>query len=474
FPAYDAYGELEVKDKWVMMFRYLPEDITPEHRQYLVNYAELHYKAMLARDRGALGIILVSGPNAGVEEQLIRLSLDAALSGTSIAGVSITDRLAAGLLGAVGRSLPELQTKLDQGEALPGFPLPGVRIQANIDLIQEQDRGRNVLARLAADKEGHRPAVVVGAHVDHLGRGEGTDSLADGDDVGLVHNGADDNASGVAAMLEIAQYLADRKANGRLPLERDVLFAAWSGEELGLLGSSHFVHLNGERKPSTTEKALPFAAYLNLDMVGRLDENLYLQGVGSSSVWMGEIERRNVPVGLSIVTQLDSYLPTDATSFYLQGVPVLSAFTGVHRDYNTPRDTADRLNYPDGARVARLMGLIARSLALTAKEPDYISMEKPGATASRRNLRAYLGTIPEYGDSDTLGVRLNGVAKSGPADRAGLRRGDLIVEMAGRKIENVHDYTHALNGAKVGQPVPLVVQREGQRVQLTVVPGSRE
>ncbi|MCP4041820.1 MAG: peptidase M28, partial [Gammaproteobacteria bacterium] len=135
FPAYDAYGELEVKDKWVMMFRYLPEDITPEHRQYLVNYAELHYKAMLARDRGALGIILVSGPNAGVEEQLIRLSLDAALSGTSIAGVSITDRLAAGLFGAVGRSLPELQTKLDQGEALPGFPLPGVRIQANIDLI---------------------------------------------------------------------------------------------------------------------------------------------------------------------------------------------------------------------------------------------------------------------------------------------------------------------------------------------------
>ncbi|MCP4042746.1 MAG: PDZ domain-containing protein [Gammaproteobacteria bacterium] len=111
---------------------------------------------------------------------------------------------------------------------------------------------------------------------------------------------------------------------------------------------------------------------------------------------------------------------------------------------------------------------------MTAKEPDYISMEKPGATASRRNLRAYLGTIPEYGDSDALGVRLNGVAKSGPADRAGLQRGDLIVEMAGRKIENIYDYTHALNGAKVGQPVPLVVQREGHRVQLTVVPGSRE
>jgi len=473
FPAYDAYKALDVTDRWVMVFRYLPEDVSPEHRQHLSSYSELRYKAMVARDKGARGLLAVSGPNAGVKDSLVKLSFDAALAGGSMAAISITDGLADELLAAADRPLKGLQDTLDTGEALAGFALPGVRLEATVDLRQEKRTARNVLGRLPAS-DGHRaPMVVVGAHVDHIGDGVGLNSLADKDEQGQVHPGADDNASGVAGLLEIAQYLADQSTRGRLKSRRDVLFAAWTGEELGLLGSGHFVRqLTGAGARPLSEEV---AAYLNMDMIGRLDTKLYLQGMGSSSVWSKEVERRNAPVGLPVLPQQDSYLPTDATSFYLKGVPVLSAFTGAHPEYNSPRDRPETLNYGGAARVARLMGLITRSLAMAEAAPDYIAMEKPAATASRRNLRAYLGTIPEYGDTDVRGgVRLNGVAGGGPADTAGLRGGDLIVELAGRPIENIYDYTYGLNAVKVGEPVTVVVERAGARLELTVTPGSRE
>jgi predicted metalloprotease with PDZ domain len=175
-----------------------------------------------------------------------------------------------------------------------------------------------------------------------------------------------------------------------------------------------------------------------------------------------------------VQTRQDSYLPTDAMSFYLQGVPILSAFTGTHSDYNTPRDTADRINYEGTAKIAKLMALLTRSLAVRDQPPEYRETEKPVSKASRANLRAYLGTIPEYAESDLKGVQLNGVAKGGPAEKAGLRRGDLIVKLAGRTIENIYDYTYALNALKVDQPVKILVERDGHREAFLVTPASRE
>lgn len=166
------------------------------------------------------------------------------------------------------------------------------------------------------------------------------------------------------------------------------------------------------------------------------------------------------------------YLPTDAKSFYVHGVPVLSAFTGSHAQYHTPRDTPERLNYEGAAAVARLMGLITRSLGCRDAPPDYLEqaarLEQP-----RGMLRAYLGTIPDYAQ-EVVGVLLSGVRKEGPAARAGVRGGDIIVELAGKKIENIYDYTHAIEGLKIEQPVKMAVRRGKQRVVLEVVPGSRE
>ncbi len=473
FPAYDSYRNLDVSDKWVIVFRYLPEEISPEHRQHLAGYASLRYKTMLARDKGARGLVVVSGPNARARDPLVKLRFDAVPAGASVPAVSVTDAVGNQLLRSSGKTLKAIQDSLDTGEPEAGFLVPSVMLQGRLDVRQEKRTARNVLGRLPANEADGAPAVVLGAHVDHIG--DGMDSLAGDEAQGQVHPGADDNASGVAGMLEIAQYLADLKARGKLELKRNIVFAAWTGEELGLLGSGHYVDTLVDGADSAERPLAPHVgAYLNLDMIGRLRKSLYLQGMGSSTQWSGELERRNAPLGLPVVPQSDSYLPTDATSFYLKGVPVLNAFTGAHPEYNTPRDTPDSLNYEGAARIARLMALMARGLAVSDTAPDYVAMEQPAATASRRNLRAYLGTIPEYGDSGVRGVRLNGVAKGGPAEKGGLRSGDVIVELAGRKIENIYDYTYALNAAKVGESLDIVVDRQGRRTPLKVTPASRD
>jgi Tol biopolymer transport system component len=474
FAPYDAYADLEVADRWVMVFRFMPEAIPAEQRQHLMHYAELRYKAMVARDKGARGLIVVSGPNSGVREELVKMSREGAVASGGFPVISITDAVAERLLAPSGRSLAALQDALDEGSSQPGFEVPSLSLAARIDIRKERRVGRNALGLLRVADAPTDELVIVGAHVDHIGRGDGLDSLASGDDVGKIHPGADDNASGVAGLLEIAQYLAHLHHTGRLGARRDILFAAWSGEELGVLGSNHFVKTFGSGAEEPDSLRPRVSSYLNLDMIGRLQDKLYLQGVGSSLDWAGEIERRNAPVGLPIVTQRDSYLPTDATPFYLKGVPVLNAFTGAHSQYNTPADTADTLNYPGAARVARLMALLTRSLARSEAAPAYVRMEKPAATVSRRNLRAYLGTIPEYADSAVSGVALTGVARGGPADQAGLREGDIIVGLAGRRVENIYDYTYALNACRVGQAVEVIVNRDGEEIALEVLPGSRE
>ncbi|MGI9434894.1 MAG: M28 family peptidase, partial [Geminicoccaceae bacterium] len=468
----DSYGDLDVRGKWVMLFRYLPEDVGPERRQDLHRYADLGYKAAVARERGAVGMIVVSGPTAIVDDELVPLSFDAANAGSALGAISISNDLASRMLATIDKDLASVQRDLDEGEQVPGFELPDLVVAAKIDLQQETKTGRNVLARLAASDGSSGSAVLIGAHVDHLGLGVEGKSLALADDKGKIHFGADDNASGVAGLLEIAEYLADLKNQGKLDLPRDIVFAAWSGEELGLLGSSHFVRRFAGDKRETLQPEI--AAYLNLDMIGHYRENLVLQGVGSSPIWPGEIERRNVPVGLSISTNDNAFLPTDATSFYLKGVPVLNAFTGPHGNYSTPNDTPDTLNYEGAAKTAKLMALITKAVAGAKDVPGYVKQE-PGERAGRpRTSQVYLGTLPDYAANNVEGALLSGVTEGGPAEEAGLQGGDQIVEIAGRGIANIYDYSHALDGLKVGEPVDFVVIRAGERLTLTLTPSSRE
>lgn len=479
---YDSYIHLDVKDKWVLVFRYLPEDITPRRRQHLSRHASLRYKAMVARDKGAKGLIVVTGPSAKVNEQLIPLQFDGSLSGTSLPVISVTDEFAAQWLKNTGKNLKNIQDELDSGALKMGFEVEGLELSSRIDIEKISQSGRNVLGRLQIAEKPAEQAVLVGAHIDHLGKGAGSSSLARNDEKDQIHFGADDNASGVAAMLEIAEYLVRQNEAGSLSAERDIIFAAWSGEELGLIGSSHFANRFAEKKShhgqpdAVTNNALypKIAACLNLDMVGRLDEKLILQGVGSSDVWRSEIERRNAPIGLALTIQDDSYLPTDASTFFTKGVPILSAFTGTHDEYHTPRDTPEKLNYEGAAQVARLMALITRSLAMREEPPEFIPQLAHENLGQRANLRAYLGTVPDYAGDEVQGLRLSGVAANGPAASAGLTGGDVIVELAGRKIENIYDYTYAIEALKIGEPVNVSVLRDEKRIELEITPGSRD
>jgi Tol biopolymer transport system component len=482
--AYDSYAHLDVKDKWVLIFRYLPEEITAEKRQQWNRASQLRFKTTFARERGARGLIIVTGPNAQARSELIPLQMDGILAGSSLPVISVTNEVADSWLVASGKTLQKLQDELDHGEQKMGFELEDIELAAHIDVQRIKKSGRNVLGVLRAADAPSNESIVIGAHIDHLGKGASSASLARDEEGDKIHYGADDNASGIAAMLEIAEHLADRRKRGRLQLRRDLLFAAWSGEELGLLGSDHFVKAKrdafqpdngGAATPHTTEKDSIYptiAACLNMDMVGRLDKNLILQGIGSSNVWRGEVERRNAPVGLPLTLQDDSYLPTDASSFYLQGVPILSAFTGAHREYHTPRDTPEKLNYDGAAEVARFMGLVAVGVASSDSPPDYVRQPvKELATGGR--LRAYLGTIPDYAE-EVKGVMLSGASTGGPADQAGVRPRDIIVELAGKKIENIYDYTQAIEGLKIGEPVKMTVIRNAERVDLQITPRSRD
>lgn len=470
--SYDSYGDLNVEGKWVMMFRHLPEEIGTKRRQHLYRYADLGYKAAVAHERGAAGIIFVSGPRSSFKDELVPLSFDAATAGSAIGAISISNELAATLLAGIDKDLDQVQRDLDSGEQVPGFALPDIKVTAEIDLDEEIQTGRNVLARLATSDGSSGSAVMVGAHVDHLGRGVPGKSLAKTSEQGEIHPGADDNASGVAGILEIAEYLTDLKNKGKLELPRDIVFATWSGEELGLLGSSHFVNrFAGDKRDSLQPE---IAAYLNMDMIGRYRDNLILQGVGSSTFWPGEIERRNAPVGLAISTNESAFLPTDATSFYLKGVPVLNAFTGPHENYSTPADTADTLNYDDAAKISKLVALLTRAVANADEVPGYVKQTPSELSGRRRTSQIYLGTLPDYAASNVEGALINGVTEDGPAAKAGLEGGDQIVEIAGREIANVYDYSHALDGLKAGEQVNIVVLRKGERLQLELTPSSRD
>jgi Zn-dependent M28 family amino/carboxypeptidase len=309
--------------------------------------------------------------------------------------------------------------------------------------------------------------VLIGAHYDHLGHGESR-SLERSGEEGQIHNGADDNASGVSVVLGMARWFAQERERRPQDSKRGLLFAFWSGEELGLIGSSHFA----EHPPVELSNVI---AYVNFDMVGRLTENkLNLQGVGSSSVWRKLIEKRNVAAGFDIALQDDPYLPTDVTALYPKGIPVLHFFTGSHEDYHRPTDDAEKVNYEGMERIARFATAIVSDLRTDPTRPDYLKVaQSESRSGGREQLRAYLGTIPDYAQ-EVEGVKLSGVRGGGPGEKGGLKPGDVIVELGDQQIKNIYDYTYALDAVKIGKPVDIAVMREGKRVKLTVIPETRK
>ena len=467
--GYNSYAGIDVTDKIVVALRYVPEEVEPERRQQLNRYAGLRYKAMQARERGAKAFLVVAGPNSPNAGKLIPLDFDNSLADSGIVAASISDTVANALFAPSGKQLKAVQSGLDveNPHFVGQFPLSGVTIKITVSIEKVKKTARNVIGLLPPENSSpDAEYIVIGAHYDGLGYGE-TGSLARKGEEGQIHNGADDNASGTAVVLELAARLSKTREAHPEKFRRGILFALWAGEEIGLIGSSHFV----ENPVMPLENIV---AYLNFDMVGRLKENtLILQGVGSSSAWPALIEKQNVPGGFNLTLQEDPYLPTDVTAFYPKKVPVLNFFTGAHEDYHRPTDDVETLNYAGIKRVVALVNDLVLDIAEAMERPDYVEVERSqSGGGSRDTLRAYLGTIPDY-STDTAGVKLSGVRAGGPADKAGLKGGDVLVEFGGQQIANIYDYTYALDAVKIGEPVEVVVLRDGNRLTLTVIPEAR-
>lgn len=469
--GYDSYANLDVKDKIVLVLRYIPEDASVERRQELNPYASLQFKALAARKQGAKALLIITGPTSPNAGELVPLSFDQGMGSAGILAATISGKTAEKLFAAAGKDLKTVQAELDKesSHAEGGFAFPNVKIKLAAAVERQKKYDRNVIALLPpAQEKTEGEYIMAGAHYDHIGHGE-IASLARQGEEGQIHNGADDNASGAATVLELAAALTQARNKNPEAFPRGIIFALWSGEELGIIGSSYFA----ENPTVPLEKIV---AYFNFDMVGRLKDNtLVLQGIGSSSNWRKLIEKRNVMAGFNLVLQDDPYLPTDVTAFYPKGIPVIAFFTGSHEDYNRPSDDPETLNYEGMERIGSFAYKLILDVEKEPERPNYAQVErKQGQGGGRASLRAYLGTVPDFVPSDIEGVKLSSVRAGGPADKAGLKDGDIIVEFAGQKITNIYDYTYALEAAKIGEPADVTVLRDGKEVKLSVVPEVRK
>ncbi|MBM4192815.1 MAG: M28 family peptidase [Gemmatimonadetes bacterium] len=303
--------------------------------------------------------------------------------------------------------------------------------------------------------------VVIGAHFDHLGRStEGALDPAAGD---AIRNGADDNASGSAAILALAKRLRQK------PTKRSVLVVHFSGEEQGLLGSAAFV----ETTPIPLSRMV---AMLNFDMVGRMrDDKVIVYGLATAAEMRAVLDSAAAGLRLNVSQVPDGTGPSDHSSFYLKDLPVLHFFTDVHPDYHRATDDFPAINV---AGAVRVVDLAERALRTIADRPARLTFTKAPSTqraAAGPGNGAYFGSIPDMGAADDTGMRLSGVSPGGPAEKAGLKAGDLIVEFGGRAVKNIYDYTDAIGASRPGDVVAVVVVRgpSNERLTISVTLGRR-
>lgn len=367
--------------------------------------------------------------------------------------IAACDRL---LKSALGKTLEQLEATIDrelkpQSAVLAGWKADGLTTIRRIPV-----EVKNVIGVLEGEGPHADETVVLGAHYDHLGRGgPGSGSLLENSHE--IHNGADDNASGSAALIELARHFSHQTKK----LPRRLVFIAFTGEEEGLIGSAHYV-----KDPLfPLEKTV---AMINLDMVGRLrDDKLTVFGVATSNHWKELLDRAVSAHHLRLIPKPEGFGPSDHSSFYAKKIPVLFFFTGSHSDYHRPTDDWQKINIPGMDRVIDVVEDVVATIAEAPERPAYVEVKEQGIIA-RGGSRPYFGSIPDF-SSEEAGYSISGVAPGGPADQAGLKGGDRIVQFGDRKISGLDDFDLALRKFVPGDEVPVVVLRGGKTLRLKVV-----
>ena len=439
----DDYKRVRAKGKVVVVRRFVPEGKPFDNDEAKRRFSDLRYKAFTAREHGAVGMIVIDLPVVAKGAKMPAEAQFPALAPT---------------MGDVG--IPVVIVGRDAGARLARG---SHRVAATVVLEREMATVANVVGVVRAGAVDKLPGVVVvGAHYDHLGYG-GPNSLEP--DVHAVHNGADDNASGTAALIEVTRELVAKKDQ----LRRDVWVVGFSAEESGVLGSSDFV-----KEPPPGLAVGDVVAMLNMDMVGRMRHNvLTVLGGASGAEWPALVAPACQRAGVRCNIGGSGYGPSDQTPFYAAGVPVLHFFTGAHEDYHKTSDDTDRINAAGAGQAAKIVADVAMQTAGRSEGIKYQKVAAPLPAGDARSFGAALGTIPDYADtSGKPGVLLSGVRPGGPAEKGGLQRGDRIVRIGKTDIREIHDLMYVLQRAKPGQRTTIRVIRNSAPVDLTVTYGT--
>lgn len=452
---WDDYNEIEVNDKWVMILRSSPDLDDPSSK--FATFINDRNKAMIAKDLGARGVLLVSPEPFDKEDRFDPLAKGGYSVGIPV--VCIKRRVADTILSESKLTINELTDKLN-ATARPVSFLTGVTVEAKSDIIQNMTGTRNVVMLLPGeDKILKDEYLIFGAHFDHLGMGGSGSGSRAVDTIG-VHYGADDNASGVAMIIELAGKFAGTKNSHK----RSILFMAFSGEEEGLLGSKHFV----DNPPINLSKT---DAMINLDMVGRLKEtkNLQIGGVGTAD---GLKERAIAVVdtnNLRLAFTEEGTGASDHTSFYDKNMPVIYFTTGTHGDYHTPADTWDKINYKGMVNIGDLIFKMTSALAndstgLKFKEAG--PQTQTSQTPRRRGIT--IGIMPDVTGSVKNGLRVEAVTTGRQAEAGGMKKGDIIISVDGKPVNNIGDYMFRMSQLKTGQKINIEVLRDGKKEVLLI------
>ncbi len=480
---YDDYAGVDVKGKAVLVLRREPQmddDKSVFAGRQTTTYATFTHKATNAFQHGAAAVLFVNDLAGlkGNDDQLLRINGAGSEQNSPIPFIMLARKGADALLEAAGQpKLETLEKQIDDDLKPRSRPLEGWNLSASIKINRQGIITKNVIGVLEGEGPTKDETIVVGAHYDHLGSGGLTSgSLAPFSR--NIHNGADDNASGTAMVMELARRLAKRTD----PLPRRVVFMAFSGEERGLLGSRHYV----EHPLIPLDKTVMM---INFDMVGRLNEKseLTMVGVGSTPGIEQIVDSLGSAAGFKVKKVKgvsDGFGGSDHESFYNKKVPILFPFTGLHNDYHRPSDDTERINFPGMLRIADLGELLLLEIARRPARPEFVAAEPPknphgagtptegGADPGRIGVGAYLGTVPDYG-AEVTGVKLADVREDGPAAKGGLKGGDTIIGFAGKPISSIYDYTESLARSKPGDKVDVLIKRDGAEVTLKVTLGSR-
>jgi Zn-dependent M28 family amino/carboxypeptidase len=471
--SYDDYKDLDVKGKVVLVIRGEPE--TKDGKRINVEkadphtpssvYADLFYKAATARDKGAAALVIVNGTRGLSNAERAALETFQHGSGKTDCGIPLIQvfpEVADDWLRAAEKDIPKLQATIDTELKPQSFPVTGVQIALNLDITRERATDENLAVVIPGNAANlHNEIIVIGAHYDHLGRGNEF-SLAGKNDMGKIHRGADDNASGVSSVLELAEALNKNRG----VLKRTVWIMFFGAEELGTLGSIDFV-----KNPPADFRNQDVSVMLNLDMVGRCRDNkVMIQGVGTGTGLDKVLEAANHDIGLELKPTTDGFGGSDQQSFLNASIPVLFFFTGSHQDYHKPSDSADKLDTGDQARITALVYNTAATLINAPERPKYIKVQAPKMSAGIGGVS--LGTLPDYA-YEGKGMRINDTRAGGPADKAGLKSGDIIIKLSDKSVENIYDFMNVLRQCQPGIETTVRVIRSEKEIDIKITPEKR-